>query len=289
MTRSTPVRALPLLGVLALLVVSLTGCLKIDADLSIDGDVLNGTLLTALNQDAAAQLELDPAEVFATENDELTTLPGVSAEPYDDGTWAGTALTFDQVSIEQLNQLSEGDPDGLRIIRDGGAGTYQLSLVLDFSFLSELAEEEPAPGVDPAALLESFDVTVAVTFPGAVTEHNGQLSGTTVTWSPEPGERAELRAVAMGFEGTGDQPVPDPTGAPTGAGDASADPDQPGELAADRAAGESGSPAWPLVLAGGLLALAAAAAAGWWFYFRPGRNPQPGSGPDGNQPAAPDV
>lgn len=282
-------RALPGLAALVLLVATLTGCLQVDAELSVEGDTVSGTLLTALHKETAALLELDPAEVFAGENAELTSLEGVRAEPYDDGTWAGSQLTFDQVSIDDLNQRSVGDPDGLRIHRDGQAGTYELSMVLDFSWMAELIEDGTVAeqqGVDTSALVESFQVTVAVTFPDQVIEHNGELSGTTVTWSPEPAERTELQAVAQGYQGAGDPPAPDASGSPE-AGDPSAppsDPAEPGEPAAVQEPDDSGGPAWPLFVALGLVAVAAATAAGWWFYLRPRRNPA-----TGNQPADPDV
>jgi hypothetical protein len=285
-TRSVPGRALPALAGLALLIVTLAGCLRVDGDLSIEGDTISGTLLTALDKQAAELLELDPQDVFGTENAELTSLDGVTAEPYDDGTWAGSELTFDRVDIDELNQLSDGNPDGLRIMRDGTAGTYQLSMVLDFSWMSDLAEEQnPEQEVDLAQLMENFQATVAVTFPDEVTEHNGELSGTTVTWSPQPEERNEMRAVALGYQGEGDQPAP--TASPGGAGDPSADPSDPAELGepvAGAGSGDGSGPGWPLLVAVILLAVAAAAAAGWWFFLRPGRHPQPDSAPPTGSP-----
>jgi hypothetical protein len=279
-TRTTPVRALATLGVTALLGAALAGCLKVDGDLSIEGDALSGTLVTALDKQAAEQLQLDPQDVFATENDQLTSLPGVSATPYDDGPSVGTELTFDQVSLDDLNQLSEGDPDGLRIVRDQAAGTYQLSMVMDFAWISELEEDQAEQEVDVAALLAGFEVTVAVTFPGEVTQHNGELSGTTVTWRPQPGERTELRAVALGADRGGSPADPQPSGSPGSSGDQTGAPGGSGDQ--ELASGErSGAPTLLLVAGLGLAALAAAAAAGWWFFLRPrwnqpsGGNPQP--------------
>jgi hypothetical protein len=291
--RTRPLPTRPVLGVLAALLVTLAGCVKVDADLSIEGDTVTGTLLTALDKQAAELLELDPADLFGAENDQFASLEGVTSQPYDDGTWAGTELTFDQVSIDELNQLSDGDPDGLRILRDGTAGSYEFSMVLDLAWMADLADEQPAdPDVDVAALLDGFEATVAVRFPDQVTEHNGQLSGSTVSWSPQPGERNELRAVALGYQGSGDPATPAPTGSP--AGDQPADPASPGDPAATERTDQGGVPAWPLVLAAGLLAVAAAAAAGWWFYLRPRRAGQPepapgGNPPDGNPPAGPPV
>jgi hypothetical protein len=288
-TRTNPVRALAALGLTTLLGAALAGCLKVDGDLSIEGDTVSGTLVTALDKQAAEQLQLDPEEVFATENDQLTSLDGVSAAAYDDGTSAGTELTFDQVRIEDLNQLSEGDPDGLRIVRDQAAGTYQFSLVMDFAFISELAEDQSGAGqeLDVAALLAGFQVTVAVTFPGEVTEHTGELSGTTVTWHPQPGERTELRAVAHGAGG-GPGAAPDPSqsgaGDPTGApGAPTGGPGEP-DLASGTGDG-SGVPTLLWIAGLGLAGLAAAALAGWWFILRPRWNQPPG----GNPTPEPDV
>lgn len=298
-TPTSLARRLAALVVTAALVTALAGCLKLDANLSIEGDTVSGTLLTTLDKQAAAQLELDPEAVFGTENDQLTSLDGVTAEPYDDGTWAGTELTFDRVDIDDLNALSEGDPEGLRILRDPAHGTYELSLVLDFSWISELEGEQIGadPEVDLAELLADFEVTVAVTFPGEVTEHNGELSGTTVTWRPQPGERSELRAVALGARAGGQpgggQPDPGssagptgPTGSP-GASGAPGVPGNPGDPELVAGTGDESGSGTGLLVAGLALVLAAlaGAAAGWWFLLRPRRNRQAG----GNQPPEPDV
>lgn len=291
-TRTTPARALPALGTLALLLVALAGCLKIDGDLSIAGNTVSGTILTAVDKAAAEQLEIDPADVFAAENDELSRVEGVSSEPFDDGTWAGSELTFDQVNIDDLNQLSDGDPDGLRIVQDPAAGTYEFSMVLDFTFISQLEDEQPdtEQPVDVPALLENFEATVAVTFPGEVTEHNGELSGTTVNWTAPPRERTELRAVALGAEGGG-TPDPGSTDTPETPGSAG-DPATPGdpELASDTRDG-SDLTAWLFTGLGLAVLAAAAAVAGWWFYLRPRWNRQPAdpADPAGNPAPEPDV
>jgi hypothetical protein len=231
------VRALRAVGLAGLLVAGLAGCLRVDADLSIERDTVNGTVITALDRDAAQQLELDPDDLFADQTTGLASLDGVTTEPYDEQGWTGSRMVFDRVSIDELNRLSEGDPEGLRIVHD--AGRYEFSLVVDFSFLAELDEKQlatdpAAPDVDIAELLATFDVTIAVTFPGEVTEHNGSLSGTTVTWNPPPGERTELRAIAV---------APDAGG-----------PSEPGET------GDGTQPPAPASTAGG-----GSSSTGWWL------------------------
>jgi hypothetical protein len=46
----------------------------------------------------------------------------------------------------------------------------------------------------PSSLTAGFDVSVSMTFPGEVLEHNGTLDGTTVTWKPKAGENVVMKA-----------------------------------------------------------------------------------------------
>jgi len=50
-------------------------------------------------------------------------------------------------------------------------------------------------------LLEQFDMSISVTFPGAVIEHDGTLDGNTVTWTPAFGEITTLHAVGSAVDG----------------------------------------------------------------------------------------
>ncbi len=47
------------------------------------------------------------------------------------------------------------------------------------------------------AIMDSFVAQVSVTFPGKVSEYDGELNGTTVTWTPElrRGDRDERARV----------------------------------------------------------------------------------------------
>jgi hypothetical protein len=56
------------------------------------------------------------------------------------------------------------------------------------------------------SLLEQFDVSISVTLPGAVSEHDGTLEGNTVTWTPAFGEITTLHAVGSAVGG-GASPV----------------------------------------------------------------------------------
>jgi hypothetical protein len=191
--------------------VALTGCLRLDMDLTIEADTVNGTIVMAIDRQAAQLFGIGPDDMFDDPDDaDFSTLDGVTTEPYEDDNWTGVQHILHWVSLDDLNALAGNDEEMPRILHDPRAGTYEFLLTVDFTdfaFDDELEDEgaDAFPGLNPAALQEMFDVRVAVTFPGEVTEHNGELAGTTVTWRPAPGELSELRAVSL-EGGPGDSP-----------------------------------------------------------------------------------
>jgi hypothetical protein len=274
---------LPALVAAALaLVLALAGCAKIDANLSIEGDTVSGTLITALDRDAAEQLELDPEEVFADNDEDLAGVAGVTDAPYQDGSWVGTAYTFDRVSLDELNRLADDNPDGLRITRDVPAGTYTLAMVMDLAWLAELDEDEDLGDEldieDLNELVDRFEATIVVTFPGEVTEHNGdEISGTTVTWRPEARERTELSAVAQD---------PDADTAGSQGGEAGRD----GDSRPAASAGSDGTNLLAIVLLVGLAVLVLAAAglgASWLVRHRQPAPASPAGSPSGTSDEEP--
>src|SRR5450756_3192879 len=72
------------------------------------------------------------------------------------------------------------------VVRDGDE--FVVSGTLDMTEAAMGAESMPGLG-------DSFDIKIAMTFPGKVTEHNGELSGNTVTWTPVYGEVNELSLI----------------------------------------------------------------------------------------------
>jgi hypothetical protein len=124
-------------------------------------------------------------------------------------------------------------------------------------FAPDDAEDETFPGLDPTALLEKFEVRVAITFPGDVIEHNGQVSGTTVIWEPVVGDRTEMRAVAAASGGSGD-----PVG---GDDDSGVDVGLPGT---GGTGGGSTSTLVALVVALGVLVLLIGGGLGLWLALR---------------------
>ena len=185
------IRAIRSLAIFAGLTLLLAGCLKLDMAITISpDDTVDGQMVFAVNKQL---LELTGQNVDDVLGD--TTVPsdveGATQEPYEDGDFVGTQVTFEDVA---LSDLSEGsDPDALTIVRTGD--TYEVDGVMDLS--TEDADLEGNPFEDQ--ITEAFDTAqlrIAITFPGEVLETNGQVDGTTVTWEPVFGERNVLTAVA---------------------------------------------------------------------------------------------
>jgi hypothetical protein len=209
-------------AVAALSMVAVTGCIKLDMDLSVEGDTVDGTVVVALDRQAAQVFELAPEEFFDDPGeDDFRVLDGVTVEPYEDDDWLGIVYLFHRVHLDDLNELAGDDEELPRIVHDAASGTYEFRMTFDMTdmagldvdeFGEEAGDDLGFPGLDPAALLDSFEVRVAVTFPGEVTDHNGELSGTTVTWRPEPGALIEMRATAQVAPAAADDPAAGPAG-----------------------------------------------------------------------------
>lgn len=210
-----------------------SGCIKLDADLTLQGETASGTLLSAVDANALETAGIPPeeflqeGEVFGSDPDEgLAQFDGVTAEEYDDGDWVGVRYHLDNAGFEAVNDFDEQN-GGMRIDYDSDEGRYEFVADIDMMLegldegfgpgapgQGEPGEGEPGQGdlppIDPEMLMQDMEMNVSITFPGEVIEHNGELSGTTVTWSVTGGERSEMRAVAR------DQPVGQEPGAGVG-------------------------------------------------------------------------
>lgn len=166
-------------GALALTML-LTGCIKVDMDIELEGGAASGSMILAVSQEMLELADGDASQFF-----EDTDVPeGATVEPYEEEDYVGQRYTFSDVELSEFS-----DPE-FSIAYDEAAGTYEVDGVMDFT----TDDGDVPPGMD--SIVESFDVTLSITFPGEVTEHNGELEGNTVTWRPQFGEATELHAVA---------------------------------------------------------------------------------------------
>jgi hypothetical protein len=175
-------------GILAVL---LTGCIKLNIDFTVSSDnTVNGTMVFAFSKQLLQLTGQSAQALLASSAPIPSSVPGLSAKPYDDGTFAGEEYTLDAVP---LTQFSSDPSSPFRIVRSGD--TFTLSGVLDLSSGAGVSGASGAiPGLDQA--LAGADIRISITFPGEVTDTNGVVDGTTVTWRPKIGERLEIHATA---------------------------------------------------------------------------------------------
>jgi hypothetical protein len=188
MTRSRKILAA--LGML--LVLALAGCVRFQADLSVSPEnTLDGDIVVAVianeepgsaddAQDAADDIEgqLLPA---------LRGADGVTATPYAEDDYVGTRFTLADTPMEALDG---GDADGaLKLTRSGDE--FAFAGTLDFT-PDDTGTDEGAVDGDP----EDSGISVSISFPGEVIDHNGELDGTTVTWNTTLEGSVDMRATA---------------------------------------------------------------------------------------------
>ena len=184
MNRSRKITLVALVGALVLL---LSGCVRFQAELTFNpDDTVDGSIVVAVvlsdEDDAKDQAAESVAQIESQLLGSLRGETGVRASEYDQDGYYGIRFDLDDTP---LSAFSGGGDDGkLALSRDGDE--YVFSGLLDFT--PDDGEDTAGPDADTS------NITISVTFPGTVTEHNGELNGTTVSWSASPESKIEMDA-----------------------------------------------------------------------------------------------
>lgn len=172
MTRSRKILAL----VGAVLVLALAGCVRFQADLSVtpentlDGDIVVAVIANDDDPGSQQNAQDAAADIEARLLPGLRGSDGVTAKPYEQDDYVGTRFTLDDTPIDALS--GGGSEGALSLTRTGDV--FEFSGTLDFT-PDDQAAAQPDPG--------DGGIQVAISFPGEVLEHNGELEGSKVTWS----------------------------------------------------------------------------------------------------------
>jgi hypothetical protein len=162
------------------LALALSGCIKMDIDLTLDGDKADGSVIVGVNR-ALLDMSGESVEDLLADMGVDEGIPeGATVRPYEDDVYVGQEYVLSGVDIAEFTDEGE-----LSITHDAEAGTYDVSGAMD---MTDIGPE--------TAELGEFDISVSITFPGEVTDHNGTLDGRTVTWTPVLGETNEMQATA---------------------------------------------------------------------------------------------
>jgi len=178
----------------------LTGCIRLDMDLTVNRDrTVSGTVIGAVS-DYLAELSEESGDTSSNSlTSELDSLfdentPGVTVKEYKSGGFTGQQYILDRVAISELS--GDGtDAEGFKIKIVGNK--VNVSGVLDLSMDEETTSGLELFGADLAkGLFSSAQMRIAVRFPGKVISSSGEISadGKQVVWTPVIGERNELSA-----------------------------------------------------------------------------------------------
>jgi hypothetical protein len=188
----------------AALNVVLTGCLRIDVDLNIpESESIDGEIVLAVSEELAQVTGQSRDELIAQfETNVMRNAPeGVTKESYRDGELEGTRLTLDAVPVAAFNPADET----LSIVHEGDH--YIVNGKFDLAALTGELSETEQQALEGVA--DAMDVRVAITFPGRVLDHNGELDGQTVSWVPTGVEAIEIHARAEDSALAEDTPRPE--------------------------------------------------------------------------------
>ena len=145
----------------ALVALTLSGCYKVTQDLTLnEDDTVSGEMIFAFQEEYAEDASMGDLMGDLGEDDFVDG----SVEEYNEDGYVGSRIIFNN---EPLSQFTSED---LSITRSGD----------DFVVSGSMGSAEE--------YVEDAIQTLSVTFPGDVSEHNGTLSGTTVTWDAADGQ-----------------------------------------------------------------------------------------------------
>ena len=171
--------------------VALAGCMKVDIDLTLDGDTVDGFMIMGVEKEFLDMVEMSPDDVIGGLDADEDIPEGATVEPWEDDSYVGQRVLLDDIAISEYD-----DPGFVAIDHDADAGRYEVTGQMDMTNFGDAADLEGLPSSMVDAVTGAFDASISITFPGEVIETNGQVSGTTVTWVPAVGETNEIRAVA---------------------------------------------------------------------------------------------
>lgn len=162
MRRTT--RVLILAGLAAL---ALAGCVRYEADITLNRDnTASGDIVLAVSTDVKDRLGAESDEdAFDAVFGELAFGDAFAMTPYADGEYVGERYTFESVPFNELGTFG---------------GLFTVAREGDTIVVAGI--DAPGDDTDDSSLPEAATATLRIEFPGPVTEHNGTLDGTAVTW-----------------------------------------------------------------------------------------------------------
>lgn len=182
-------------GAALLVLFAATGCLKLDLQLQVrSDDTVGGTFTAAWSKEFLAEVQsgaspIEQAELDAFLEALLEGVPGAERSPYRSEDYIGRTAAFTDRPLSDFSGLGGDEWGFLRITHE------------DRRYVLDGYWDQRTTGFLQSERLANAEILISVTFPAAVTEHNGERNGRTVTWRMSPGEDYELHAEAEQHNG----------------------------------------------------------------------------------------
>jgi hypothetical protein len=148
----------------AALLLALSGCIRMTTDITLHEDnTVSGEIVMAVQEGSGAMMDMTDDELVASMNEDNPAgkMTDATVSKYNEDGYVGTRVTFKNEPLDNFSGV-----DGT-ITREGDT----------FVFKGTAPDSEETSQAPPGAV-----ATMSVTFPGAVSDHNGTLEGNTVTW-----------------------------------------------------------------------------------------------------------
>jgi hypothetical protein len=205
---TTGIRLLRVAGVLTGGALLLSGCLRLDASLTVTADdTVDGRLVVTAEKSVLTNGNRTLAQGFADLRKSIPTLPHGQESVFEDADRYGTQIAYHHTP---LHEFASGS---VQLARNGS--TYSFSLPLDPQQYGGRPAADPR---DEQNFLKSTAFEIQVTFPGPVLESNGVVVGNTVTWQLRSGQDKPTHLYATAAQPSTAPPVP--AGAPASPGGA---------------------------------------------------------------------
>lgn len=171
---------------IGLLVLVLAGCVRFQANLdvspenTVSGDIVVAVIVGDENdskQHAIAAADDIEAQLLSG----ISGAQGVTRTDYDQDGYAGYRFTFDKTPLDAFS--GAGSEGALTLTRTGDEFTFTGSLDFTPDDDEVIAEDD-----------DTSDIAVEITFPGDITDTNGEVSGTTVRWETTYQARIDMTA-----------------------------------------------------------------------------------------------
>lgn len=188
-----PVFRKSLMAAIALtFVVFTSGCMKFNMDLTVNkDDTVEGSMVVAFSTSALAMAgganPLDGADLGQDQE-------GVTTTPYKDNDYTGTKVTFEPKKFSEFSTGATGEQ--LKFKRTGDIVTVSGAIDLNGGDIDTAQLEQYKSNPLTSYLFENMDISVKITMPGKVTSKTGTVSGNTVTFKGDLGEKIVIDATS---------------------------------------------------------------------------------------------